>query len=233
MDVNETVRVLLVDQLLPARKAVARAIRQEKRIQILDYASSGYEAVTKAITQKPDVVLMSAGIETKMAGIFVCNEISVNTPDIKVVLYGEDCPKEIVVKAFQMGATNFLLGGYTDQELTGAVLDAHDGKPSIHHSTAAQLRGEFKRIMDLHGNLIYMLNVIIKLTPTEITILRHYAGGIRSQEISKILFISNTTMKTHVSHILKKFNLDTMAQVVEVLRLTELFSMINPGDARM
>jgi len=145
-----------------------------------------------------------------------------------VILYGADCSKDIVIKAFQMGAANFVLGEYTQQELIDAVLSAFDGKSSIHYSTAAQLRHEFKRILDLHGNLIYVLNVLIKLTPTEITILRHYSNGIRSQEIAKILFISNTTMKTHISHILKKFNLETMVQVVEVLHLTELFSMIHP-----
>jgi len=225
---NEIVRVLVVEQRSLARKAIAKAMKQEARIQIIDFASTGYEAVTKAITQTPDVVLMNVSIETNMAGIFVCNEIHANTSGVKVILYGEDCAKEIVSKAFQMGAVNFLLDAYTERELMEVVLNAFDGKASIHYSTAAQLRNEFKRILDLHDNLVYMLNVLIKLTPTEITILKHFYNGIRSQEIAKVLFISNTTMKTHISHILKKFNLDTMVQVVEVLHLTELFSMITP-----
>lgn len=223
---NEIVRVLVADQHSPARKAIVKAIRQEPRIQIADYASTGYEALAKTITQKPDAVLMNVSLETKMAGIFACNEINANTPDVKVILFGEDCTNDTIIKAFQMGATNFLLGKYADQELTDAVLSAFDGKSSIHYSTAAQLRNEFKRILNLHDNLVYMLNVLIKLTPTEITILKHYYNGIRGQEVARILFISNTTMKTHISHILKKFNLETMVQVVEVLHLTELFSMI-------
>lgn len=84
-------------------------------------------------------------------------------------------------------------------------------------------------MLDLQDNLVYVLNVLIKLTATEINILKHFYNGLRSQEIAKILFISSSTMKTHISHILKKFNLETMTQVVEVLHSTELFSMINPN----
>jgi len=224
------VRVLIVDQQNQVRKAIAKIMKLEARIQIIDYASNGYEAITKAITQTPDVVLMNVSIETKMAGIFACNEINVNAPNIKVILYGEDCPTDIIFKAFQMGAVNFLAEEYSELELINAVLDAFAGKSSIHYSTAMPIRKEFKRILDLHDNLIYVLNVLIKLTSTEIIILKHFYNGMKSQEIAKILFISNTTMKTHISHILKKFNLETMIQVVEVLHLTELFSMINPNS---
>jgi len=60
----------MVDQRGSARKKMAKALQQETRIQIIDYACTGYEAITKTITQKPDVVLMNVSIETKMAGIF-------------------------------------------------------------------------------------------------------------------------------------------------------------------
>jgi len=224
---KESVRVLLVDQENQACRAIAKVLKRETRIQIIDFASNGYEAITKAITRTPDIVLMNVSIETKMAGIFACKEINVNTPGIKVILYGKDCSKDVIFKAFQMGAMNFLMDEYSDIDLINAVIDAYDGISSIHYSTAAPLRKEFKRILDLQDNLIYVLNVLIKLTSMEINILKHFYNGIRSQEIAKILFISNTTMKTHISHILKKFNLESMTQVVEVLHSTDLFSMIN------
>lgn len=90
------------------------------------------------------------------------------------------------------------------------------------------MRKEFKRLLVLNDNMTYVLNVLVKLTATEINILRHFYNGMSSAEICKILFIANTTMKTHISHILKKFNLESMTQVVEALHSTELFSMINP-----
>ena len=222
------VQVLIVDQDSRMRKKLVKAMKPESGIQIIDYAVSGYEAITKTITQRPDVVVMNVSIETRMAGVFSCKEISVNTPEVKVILYGEDCSEGIVFKAFQMGAVNFLAEEYTDREITEAVIAASEKRSGIHHSTAGVLRKEFKRISDIHDSLVYVLNVLIKLTTTEIIILKHFHNGMKSVEIAKILFISQTTMKTHISHILKKFNLETMVQVVEVLRSTELFSMINP-----
>ena len=230
---KELVRVLLVEQNDKTKKSIAKIMKAESRLSVIDFASSGYEAITKTITHIPDIVLMNVSIETKMAGIYACKEINANTPAIKVILYGHGCTDDTIFKAFQMGATNFLDDAYTDRELIDAVLDAYDGKSSIHHSSAARLIKEFKRILILQDNLIYVFNVFIKLTPAEINILKHFYNGMRSQEIAKILFIGNATIKTHITNILKKFNLETMAQVVEVLRSTEILSMINQYNNEM
>jgi len=227
---KNVIHILVVDRENQACKAIAKVIKREARIQIVDFASNGYEAITKAITRMPDAVLMNVSIETEMAGIFACKEINANAPDIKIILYGKECSGDLIFKAFQMGAVNFLIEEYSELELINSILDAIDGKPSIHYSTATRLRKEFKRILDLQDNLIYVINVLVKLTSMEINILKYFYNGMRSQEIAKILFIGNTTMKTHISHILKKFNLETMTQVVEVLHTTELFSMIDPNS---
>jgi DNA-binding NarL/FixJ family response regulator len=224
---KELVRVLLVDKENAQRKSIEKTLKAESRLSIAGIAASGYEAITKAITLTPCVVLMNVSIETEMAGVFACREIIKNLPEAKVILYGRDCPDNILFKAFQMGAINFLAGDYAETELISAILDADGGKSPIHHNSAARLIKEFKRIINLQDNLVYVFNVFIKLTPAEINILKHFYNGMRSQEIAKILFIGNSTIKTHISNILRKFNLETMSQVVEVLRSTEIFSMIS------
>jgi len=223
---KDAIRVIIVEQQGQIQKTLAKAIKLEPRLQIVDYASNEYEAITKIIMKTPDALLMNVDLKTKMAGIFVCNEIKQSKPDIKVVLYGKNCSKEIAFKAFQMGAVDLLIDDYSESELIDSVINVFDEKPSIHHSSAVHLREEFMRLRDLHDNLVYLLNVLIKLTPAEINILKHFNNGMQNQEIANILFISSTTMKTHVSHILKKFNLETMARVVDVLHSTELFSIL-------
>ena len=226
---KEHIRVLVVDRDDRVKRTIAKNMKADSRLTIIDSASSGYEAITKTIRQTPDIVLMNVSIEAKMAGIYACKEINANIPSPKVILYGKDCSDELIFKAFQMGAVNFIDGDYPGAEFVNAVVDAFDGKTSIHYSSAARLIKEFKRILNLQDDLVYVFNVFIKLTPAEINILKHFYNGMRSQEIAKILFIGNATIKTHITNILKKFNLETMIQVVEVLRSTEILSMIYQG----
>lgn len=228
---KESVSLLLVDNREEVRRFITKALRAEPRLRSFEQATSGYEAITKALMNPPDVVLMSAGIETSVSGIYVCKELCGSLPDTKVILYGEDGSDDTIYKVFQMGAVNYLVLPCPAQELVDAVLAAADGVPSIHHSAATPLRKEFKRMLDLQDNLVYVLNVVIRLTPSELNILKLLYNGMHYVEVTKVLFIGTSTMKTHISHILKKFNLSSMSQVLEVLRTTELFSMINtPRD---
>lgn len=225
---KDIIHLLVVDSDSTSYKEIAKVIAAEPRVQTVGMATTGYEAITKAITLSPDIVCMNIRNESELSGIYACKEINVNVPNTRVILYGESMKGPSIFKAFQMGAVNVLIGDYDRQDIVEAIVTAYQGRASIHYSTAGYLRKEFQRILDINDNLVYMLNVLVKLTPTEIKILQHFYNGMSSKEICKIMFIANSTMKTHISHILKKFNLESMMQVVEVMHSTSLFSMINP-----
>lgn len=221
--------VLLVERNKQSCKSIAKVLLSSPRIQIIDYVDNGLEAVAKATTKAPNVVLMNISLETAVTGIYVCKEIRTASPEAKVVMYGSTYDQGNILLAFQMGATNVLAGNFHNRELLQAVLDAGDDRSPIHQTTAELLRKQFKYIMDLQENQTYIVNVLVKLTPTEITILRYYCNGMSGKDIANLLFISNATMKTHVTHILKKFNLENMKQVISVLNSTKLFSLIDPS----
>lgn len=223
---SEKIRVLLVDHHERSAKDVKRILKTESAIQVVDLAANGYEAVTKTLSLSPDVVLMSVNMETNLAAVSACKEIDIHSPKTSVILYGMPESDEIIHKAFQMGAVNFLAEDYSPEELIQSVLNASCKKDSIHFSAAKRLRAKMKALMGMEDNLSYLLNVLTQLTPAELNILKMVYNGMRYQEISKILFISTSTMKTHISHILRKFNLENMSQVMELLRTTGLFSII-------
>lgn len=227
---KKTVRVLVVDHFEKSAKAMIKILKSEAGIQLLDQANNGYEAITKVLRLLPDVVFMNVNMETSMAAVSACKEICACAPETKVILYGSPETEEIVFKAFQMGAVNFLIADYSPEEVIASILDAMEGKASIHHSAAARLRGKIQILMGVEDNLTYILNVLIQLTPAELNILKLVYGGMRYQEVAKVLFISTSTMKTHISHILRKFNLENITQVQELLRSTELFSIIMIAD---
>ena len=167
---GKSISVLLVERDRHACKSISKILLSSSRIQAIDFVDNGLEAVAKATTKLPNVVLMNVSLETNVTGIYVCKEIQANVLNTKVVLYGEGCHKSIILLAFQMGAVNFLVDKYSKRELLQAVLDAADDSSPIHQTSADLLRREFKYIMDLQENQTYIMNVLVKLTPTEMVI---------------------------------------------------------------
>lgn len=223
---KKEIKLLLVDHQEKSAKALCKTLNANPSILVVDQALNGYEAITKVHRLTPDIVLMNVNMETSMAAASACKEICSSAPSTSVILFGKPETDEIIYKAFQMGAVNFLVEDYTTAELIQSVLDAADERPSIHFSAARRLKTKIKTLMGMEDNLTYILNVLTQLTPAELNILKLVYSGMRYQEVAKVLFISTSTMKTHVSHILRKFNLENISQVMELLRTTELFSII-------
>lgn len=227
---KKEIRILVVDHSEKSAKSISKTLGTEPSLHVEGYALNGYEAITKTLRMNPQIVVMNARMENDMTAAAVCREICSSFPGIHVILFGKPSSNELIYKAFQMGVCNFLVEDYTQEELIQSVLDASGGRPSIHFSAAKLLREKTKSLMSLEDNLTYLLNVITKLTPAELNILRLVYSGMRYQEVATVLFISSSTMKTHISHILKKFNLETLSQVLELLHSTELFSIIMLSD---
>lgn len=227
---NRENKVLVVEHSEKSAKALIKTLETETSIQVVGYALNGYEAITKVLRASPQIILMNVRLENDMTAAAVCKEICTISPAISVILFGKPSSDEIVYKAFQFGVCNFLIENYTPEDLVYAVIDAAAGRSSIHYSAARLLCGEIKSLMNLKDNLTYILNVLTKLTPAELNILRLVYSGMRYQEVATVLFISPSTMKTHISHILKKFNLEALSQVLELLHSTDLFSLIMTSD---
>lgn len=227
----EKINVLIVDHSEKSARTILKTLDAQPSLHVEGYALNGYEAITKALRLSPHVVLMNVRLENDMTAAAVCKEVCAASPKVHVVLFGKPSSPEIIYRAFQMGACNFLVEDYTPEELVQSVLDASRDRSSIHFSAARLLRQKTRSLMSLEDNLTYLLNVITKLTPAELNILRLVYSGMRYQEVATVLFISPSTMKTHISHILKKFGLETLSQVLELLHSTELFSIIMLSDS--
>ena len=213
---EKTVTVLLSDQNAQLRRQIFQTIRSAEDVRIIDQSDNGYATISKTILLNPDVVLMNVQPEAHASGIYVCREICANHPETKVLLYDCSGNRDTIIKAFQMGASNVLSGSFSEEDLILSVRTAGRGASPIHESASETLLQEFRQISNLRDNLVYLLNVVLRL-------MYH---GMSNREICRILFISKSTLKTHISHILRKFSLESMGQVMEFLHATELFSLL-------
>lgn len=129
-----------------------------------------------------------------------------------------------------LGVIGFWVGARCAQAGQETALQAAAGSSWVHPQAAAYLRGRYAQLENAQENLNYIIHVILLLTPTELEILKMLHAGMKQQEIAKVRFIEMTTMKTHISNILKKFDRRTMLEVLQTMDGVGFFEMLDQAD---
>lgn len=198
------IRVLIVDDHQVVREGLRRMLDLQEGIQVIGEASSGEEAIIKAIALSPDVITMDLKMPG-MDGIVATREIKQRTPDIDILmltLYAEDYVKD----AIAAGASGYLLKDSDCEQITKAIHQVYDGLCPIAPSLTRELVTEFARLSHLSQASV--------LTRRQTEILRLIAEGVSGKEISSQLFISTSTVKREIRNILSRLEVNDRAQAV-------------------
>jgi len=203
---NETgdIRVLIVDDHEVVREGLRRMLALERRIQVVGDASSGEEAITKAVSLLPDVITMDLKMPG-MDGITATREIKQQIPNVNILmltLYAEDFVRE----AIEAGASGYLLKDSDCEQITKAIHQVNDGLCPIAASLTRELVTEFAKLRQNYQPLI--------LSARQKEVLRLIAEGMSGKEIGSQLFISPSTVKREIRQILGKLEVNDRAQVV-------------------
>lgn len=219
--------VLVVDSDVRCLQNTVNLLTAKDRLHVTDTARSGYEAVAKAYICHPQVVLMEMDMESPQAGLLALREMHSDLKDCRVVFYTSVQEEEIVCRAFAEGAVNYLFKPASGAALIRAVAAAGSGVYAVSGDCGGILLQEYRRLHRLQDNLSGMFKIAMTLTSSELTILRLLTGGMQPGEIERVRFIEHSTMKTHLSHIMKKFDMDSISQVVEALQSVSFFHFLD------
>ncbi len=219
-------RVLIVDDQALVRAGFALILSAEDDIEVIGEAATGVEALAAARRLKPDVILMDIRMP-EMDGITATRELCATRPA------DPDCPRVVILTTFDLddyvydalraGASGFLLKDTPPEDLVNAIRVVAAGEALLSPSITRKLLEEFNRTPATptpHQHLD-------DLTEREVEVLRQLARGMSNAEIADALFVSETTVKTHVSHILTKLELRDRVQAVVVAYESGL---VVPGD---
>jgi DNA-binding NarL/FixJ family response regulator len=224
------IRVLIVDDLDHILRTLAQIIENDPRMSLAGIAKNGYEAVAHVVSSPPDVIIMDIEMESKLAGLYAAREILKVAPQVKVIIYTRHNSDFYVFKAFMFGVTDYLIKETTAQDMIDTILRAHQNRSIIHPEAVHYLLPEFVRLKNAQENLVTTIQIILRLTKTELDILRMLHSGLKQQEIAEVRFIEMTTMKTHISNILKKFDYRSIAELLENAENTEFFTLIEKPE---
>ncbi|MEE9399728.1 MAG: response regulator transcription factor [Dehalococcoidales bacterium] len=203
-DETRVIRVLIVDDHQVVREGLRRMLGLEECIQVVGEAKSGEEAITKAAFLSPDVVTMDLKMPG-MDGITATRLIKQEMPDINILiltLYAEDFVKQ----AIEAGASGYLLKDNDCEQIIQAIHQVHEGLCPIAPSLTRDLLTEFAELSRRNRTSV--------LTERQTEILRLIADGESGKEIGSRLFISTSTVKREIRHILSKLKVSDRAQAV-------------------
>ena len=205
MKTNEKITVLLVDDHSIVRQGVRGFLEIQENIEVIGEAESGEKAVVLCGEFAPDVVLLDL-LMTGMNGVETTRQIKIISPRSNVIILTSFHDNEYILPAIQAGALSYLLKDVSPNDLASAVYKAADGEAVLHPRIAAQIMSEMREKKETKINLD-------ELTKREHEVLRQIAEGLSNNKIGERLFISEKTVKSHVSNILSKLHLADRTKV--------------------
>ena len=202
------IRVLLVDDQPLVCAGLRTLLGEETDINVVGEAHNGEEAIRAARDLTPDVVLMDIRMPV-LDGLEATRRIAPLTPNARIVILTTFDLDEYVFQALRAGAAGFLLKDAPGDEIVRAVRIAAAGEALLDPSVTRRLIERFS-----NPNSRVDASRLQALTDREREVLVFMARGLSNNEIASRLFVAETTVKTHVAHVLDKLELRDRVQAV-------------------
>jgi DNA-binding NarL/FixJ family response regulator len=209
-----TIRVLLADDQALLRHGFNMIIDAQNDMEIVGEASDGAQAIARAGTLRPDVVLMDIRMPGT-DGIEATRRIAAQQPDVKVLILTTFDLDEYAFNGLRAGASGFLLKNVRTEELLAGIRAVAGGDAVLAPSTTRRLLDTYASTFEAAPKAgVPPADVLAALTQRERQIFTEMASGCTNQEIAHRFTLSETTVKTHVTRVLAKLNLRDRIQAV-------------------
>lgn len=197
----ERIKVLIADDHRVVREGLVAILKTKENIEVVGEAQDGQEAVEKARTLEPDVILMDVSMP-RMGGVEATRLIKREFPHIGIVALTMYEEQQYIFDLVRAGATGYLLKDTESAQIVEAIRAISRGESLIHPSVASKILAEFSLLAQKKGRKPSWVEH--DLTEREITVLRLVADGKTNKEIANSLGLSEKTVKNHVRNIFHK-----------------------------
>jgi len=217
-----SIGVLVADDQSMVRAGFRLLLADEDGIEVVAEAGDGNEAVAKAARFQPTVVLMDIRMP-EVDGLEATRRILAADPEARVLILTTFDLDEYIYEALSAGASGFVLKDDPPEQLIAAVRTVAAGDALLSPTVTKRVIEQFTR-----SPRPAPPKGVDELTAREREILRLIVAGLSNAEIGSELYISDTTVKTHVTHILQKLDLRDRVQAVVLAYETGLFDLRQP-----
>ncbi|MFD2615546.1 response regulator [Paenibacillus gansuensis] len=226
---DDKVKIVIADDHQLFREGLKRILNMEDDLEVIGECGDGIQVIEFCNHNKPDVVLMDINMPVEN-GVAATERLREIFPDIKVIILSIHDDESYVFETLRKGATGYLLKDMEAEALINAIRSVAMGHAYIHPKVTGKLINQLRRMtyLDQKGvvsgseaqlkddgvGVKYVPNDNSPLTRREAEVLRLMAEGKSNKMIGEYLYISEKTVKNHVSSILQKMEVDDRTQAV-------------------
>ncbi|MHB8064615.1 MAG: response regulator [Ruminiclostridium sp.] len=201
------IKVLIADDHAMVRQGLKTILELEEDIDVVAQAANGEEAVFRARAQKPDVILMDINMPV-LNGLQAIKMLKDENSHYKIIVLTLHQDREYLFKTLQLGCEGYVLKDAESSVLIEAIRNVYHEQTYIQPNMTGELVKEFNRVTLIEQDK----SITNNLTNREIEVLKLIAEGMINKEIAKNLFISEKTVKNHISNIFKKLDVNDRTQ---------------------
>lgn len=203
----DPIRILIAEDQTIVREALCKLLDFEEDIEVVGEAKNGLEAISRVKDFVPDIVLMDINMP-EVDGVEATRVIKKESPHTKIIILTVHKEEEHLFSAIKAGAIGYIVKETSSKNLLETIRAVFQGETLLSPSIAIQLLNEFKQITEKEKSR----DLFSSLTKREQEVLKQISTGKSNKEIAEILYISEATVKTHITNILQKLHVNDRTQ---------------------
>lgn len=213
------IKIVIADDHALLRQGIINVLKLEDDFQVIGEACDGAEAVEKAIALTPDILLLDINMP-RMNGLEVIKKINEQEKAIKIIVLTMHDDESYVMEVIKSGAVGYLLKDIEPGMLVAAIRSVYAGESYIYPTLAKRIFNEFSRTQQdkEKEKVCEVVRTISRreegLTYREYEVLQGVCRGLSNQELAKSLFLSEKTVKNHLTNIFRKISVNDRTQAV-------------------
>ncbi|UCE56465.1 MAG: response regulator transcription factor [Desulfobacterales bacterium] len=207
---DRTINIFLADDHTIVRQGLAKLIEAEPNFKVIGEAQNGRQAVRKVERLNPDIVIMDIAMPL-LNGIEATRQIKKLSPQTKVIILSMHSHDRYISELISLGASGYLLKDSTGAEIIKAISAAMKGDVYLSPSISRRVVEDYLTLKKTSSRE----DLYTKLSNREREVFQMIAEGHSTKEISDILCVSPSTVKTHRANIMEKLQIDNISQLIQ------------------
>jgi len=209
------IKILIADDHALLRQGIRKVLELEDDFQVIGEAGDGEEAIQNAATLVPDILLLDINMP-KLNGLEVIKCVSQQNSKVRIIVLTIHDDENYVIEVIKAGAVGYLLKDIEPGMLVKAIRTVYEGESFIYPSLAKKLFGEINRqhVRNLEAAKMIERSKEERLSYREIEVLEMVCKGLSNHEVAKKLFLSEKTVKNHLTSIFRKIGVTDRTQAV-------------------
>lgn len=209
------IKILIADDHALLRQGIKNVLEFEKDLEVVAEAVDGQEALAKTLVFQPDIVLLDLNMPI-LSGLDVIKQLRAAKSKAKIIMLTIHDDDNYVIEVLKNGALGYLLKDVEPSMLIKAIHRVNEGEAFVYPEVAEKLFGGIETLENINQRAeeIWKERRSERLTAREMDVLRCIAKGFNNQEIAQALFVSEKTVKNHLTNIFRKINVNDRTQAL-------------------